>query len=99
MFWRKRADEIAEFAIALTREFSSRCPPAQTGGSARVATVASAIDQICNRAAEFQRARGLGVYAKAKFGTEFKMRMKELGYPADFVDELLRRMLISMSGK
>ena len=59
--------------------------------------VARAIDEISNRAAEFQRGKRLGLYGKAKFGTEFKFRLKESGYAPEFVDELTTKLLMSMS--
>jgi hypothetical protein len=61
--------------------------------------VARAIDDVCNRAAEFQREHKLGLFGKAKLGTEFKTRLKENGYLQDFVDELTTKLLINMSGK
>ena len=55
--------------------------------------------QLAARIAEFQRAKRLGVYGKAKFGTAFKYQLKDLGYDEDLVDELLRTLLIRMSAK
>jgi len=68
--------------------------------SARSAiAVARAIDEICNRAAEYQRTNRLGVYGKAKLGTEFKLKLKDSGYRGEFVDELTTRLLMSLSAK
>ena len=89
--------DVADFAIDLAQEFSRHCPPELAGRSP--IAVARAIDDVCNRAAEYQRSRKLGVYGRAKFGTEFKLRLKESGYVEAFVDELTTRLLISMSGK
>ena len=36
---------------------------------------------------------------RAKFGTEFKFRLKETGHEPEFVDELTTKLLITMSGK
>ena len=95
----KQADtrKAGDFAIELAQEFSRRCPPELAQRSTMA--VARAIDEICNRAAEFQRAKRLGWYGRARFGTEFKTCMKEGGYLQEFVDELTTRLLISMSGK
>jgi len=98
MFGKKRK-ELEDFATDLVREFSGRCPPEPPRGSPRALTLARAIDDACNRARDFQRARKLGIYGKAKLGTEFKLQLKEIGYQADFVDQLTNRLLISMSGK
>ncbi len=99
MFKRTQSREVEDFAINLAREFSRRCPLDRPQGGQGVIGLARAIDEICNRAAEFQRAKRLGVYGKAKLGTEFKLQMKEYGYPAEFVDELTGKLLINMSGK
>lgn len=89
--------ESTDFAIELVQEFSKRCPPELAERSAQA--VARAIDEICNRAAQFQRSKRLGWFGKARFGTEFKTRLKENGYVQEFVDELTTKLLISMSGK
>lgn len=98
MFKRKQPDEVENFATDLAKDFSARCP-LDEGGVPRAIGVARAIDDICNRAAQFQREKKLGLYGRAKFGTEFKMQMKEFGYPADFVDEFTTKLLMNMSGK
>jgi hypothetical protein len=89
--------DAADFAIELAEEFSRRSPPEASAKSA--IGLARAIDEICNRAANFQREQHLGLYGRAKFGTEFKFRLKEGGYPPEFVNELTTKLLISMSGK
>jgi hypothetical protein len=100
MFWRLGSKDTENFATELVREFSKRCPPeALAQGAQRTATFARAVDDLWIRVAEFQRAKRLGVYGKAKFGTAFKFQLKDLGYDEELVDELLRTLLIRMSGK
>ena len=100
MFERWFSKDVENFAIELVQEFSKRCPPdAPAGGVRGPAVFARAVDDLWNRVAEFQRARRLGLYGKAKFGTAFKLRLKELGYAAELVDELFRTLLIRMSAK
>lgn len=100
MFERLRSREVEDFAIVLARDFSARyaLDGARKGIKSALA-LARAVDDICGRAAEFQRARRLGFYRKARFGTAFTLQLKESGYPEEFVDELTRKLLISMSGK
>jgi hypothetical protein len=98
MFKRTASKEVENFAINLAREFSERCPP-DKARTQHALGVARAIDEVCNRAAQFQRDKQLGVYGRAKFGTEFKLRLKDSGYPVEFVDELTTKLLINMSGK
>jgi hypothetical protein len=91
------SSDVTDFAIELAQDFAKRCPP--DAGAKSAIGLARAIDDICNRAAAFQRQTGLGVYRRAKFGTEFKYRLKESGHAPEFVDELTTKLLISMSGK
>ncbi len=96
----KRSRDIDDFAIALAREFAGRCPPGEGQDEARKpAQVARVIDDVCNRAAAYQREKRLGMYGRAKLGTSFKLEMKQIGYPEEFVDTLTRQLLFSMSGK
>jgi hypothetical protein len=98
MLDRLLAKGVEDFAIKLAQDFAARHSP-QTDVKTNAVVLARAVDDVCNRAADFQRARRLGIYGKAKFGTAFKMHLAELGYPGEFVDEFTRRLLISMSGK
>ena len=100
MFNRQRSREIEDFATALARDFSNRVPPgAGRDDMGQTAQLARAIDDTCNRAAAYQRQRRLGLYGKAKFGTSFKLELKQIGYPDEFVDDLTRQLLLTMSGK
>jgi hypothetical protein len=97
MLKRSGSPDVTDFAIELAREFSTRCPPELSARSA--IAVARAIDEVCNRAVQYQRTNRLGVYGKAKLGTEFKLKLRESGYVAEFVDELTTRLLMSLSAK
>ena len=100
MFERFRSKDAENFAIELVREFSKRYPPvAPAQGTKRAEVFARAVDALWGRVADFQRAKRLGVYGKAKFGTAFKYQLMELGYEDEFVDELVRTLLVRMSGK
>jgi hypothetical protein len=100
MFNRQRSREIEGFAVALARDFAARCPPgeAQDGEQARM-RLARAIDDASSRATAFQRERQLGMYGKAKLGTAFKLELKEIGYPEEFVASLTRQLLLKMSSE
>jgi hypothetical protein len=94
----EKTRDVEDFAIELADEFQKRCPPKLLADE-RTIDLAKAVDEICNRAAEFQRVRRLWLFGKAKLGTAFKIKLKEAGYPGEFVDELTRKLLINMSGK
>ena len=99
MFKRLFSSEVEDFATALAIQFSKRFPVDLPREGARPSGLAQAVDEICNRAAEFQRAKRLGAYGKAKLGTAFKLQLKESGYPDEFVNELTQRLLIRISGR
>jgi len=99
MFGLLGSKDAENFAIELVQEFSKRCPPDTLQGEHRTSAFTRAVDDLWTRVAEFQRAKKLGVYGKAKFGTAFKYQLKDLGYQEELVDELLRTLLIRMSGK
>lgn len=91
--------DVEEFAIELALEFGRRFPPKLSIKGARPSVLAKAVDDTCNRAAEFQRERRLGVYGKAKLGTAFKLQLRESGYPQGFIDELTQTLLIRISAR
>jgi len=91
------SSDVTDFAIELAQDFAKRCPSG--AGAISAMAVARAIDDISSRAAAFQKKMRLGIYGRAKFGTEFKFRLKESGHAPEFVDELTTKLLISMSGK
>jgi len=99
MFNHRRSREIEDFAISLAREFARRWPPDGKQDRERTAQVARAIDETCNRAAAYQREQRLWMYGKARLGTAFKLELKQIGYPAEFVNTLTTQMLLNMSGK
>lgn len=100
MFGWFRSKDVENFATELVDEFSRRSPPATLkDGTQHTKVLAASIDELCNRAGEFQKERKLGVYGKAKFGTTVKYRMKDLGYADEFIDELTRSLLIRISGR
>ncbi|MDW8469181.1 MAG: hypothetical protein RML56_09665 [Burkholderiales bacterium] len=98
MFDRRRSKEIEDFAIALAREFAARFPPTAQAEDARTAAqLARAIDELCARAASYQRRERLGMFRRAKFGTAFKLELKHAGYPPELVDGLTQRLLLAMA--
>jgi len=95
-----RSKDVENFAIELVREFSNKCPPETLNrGAQQAKSFAAAVDDLYNRAAEFNRGKNLGVVGKARFGTAFKFQLKELGYTDELVGDLTRSLLIRMSGK
>ena len=98
MFNRMRSRQIEDFATALARDIAGRCPPEKTHEQDHLSmALARAIDEVCGRAAAYQREHKLGMFGKAKFGTAFKYELKEAGYPDALVDRMTRQLLFKMS--
>ncbi len=88
-----------DFAIELAQEFARRVPPGTAADGPSAKTFARAVDDVCAKAQAFQREHKLGVYGKAKLGTEFKLKLQDLGYPGPLTDELTGILLMRMSAK
>jgi hypothetical protein len=99
MFNSKRSRDIEDFAVALARDVAGRCPPSEAHEGDHISmSLARAIDDVCSRAAAFQRERRLWMYGRAKLGTAFKLELKQAGYPAQLVDSVTHQLLLKMSG-
>jgi hypothetical protein len=98
MFNRQRSRKIEDFATSLARGFAQRVPP-EAKAAPKPGPLGRAIDEVCNRAAAYHADEQLGLYGKARFGTAFKLELKQLGYSEEFIDSLIRQLLLTMSGK
>lgn len=95
----KRSRDLEAFAVALARQIAERCPPALAHERDHLSmSLAKAIDDACAKATEYQREQNLGTYGKAKFGTAFKLQLKESGYPPELVNSMTQQLLLRMSG-
>ena len=98
MLWFKSNKVIDEFSTKLAMDLAQRYPvalekdPTKTRNPARLA---KAFDSTFNRAIDFQNERKLGVYGKARLGNTFRWKLKELGYPEEFI-ELATKSLIHL---
>lgn len=93
------AKQSADFAIELAQEFAKRFPPGRSMDGAWAKTFARTVDDLCVRAQTYQKENRLGVFGKAKLGTEFKHTLKDLGYSDALVDELTGILLVRMSAR
>lgn len=93
--------EVESFARALADDLTRRFPPASEkrtdAGAAHQLKVI--LEGLGARAVRFKAEHGLGIYKKAKLGTVFKYRLRELGYSDDFVDiataDIIRRISVN----
>jgi hypothetical protein len=90
-------NEIEAFAVQLAGELRQRCPP--EGGKRKDADrrLVSVSNRLFQRAAEFSRAKRLGVYGRAKLGNAFKWKLTDLGYTQAFADTATHELILSLS--
>lgn len=86
--------EIKEFAVGLATDLGRRFPPASEartdpGAHHQIKVI---IEGLSARAVRYHEEHKLGVYRKAKLANEFKWKLKELGYSAEFVDRATKEL-------
>jgi hypothetical protein len=89
MLWFKSNKAIDEFSAKLAIDLAQRYPPSLETDATKKRNpdrLAKAFDSTFNRAIDFQRERKLGVYGKARLGNTFRWKLKELGYPDEFIE-------------
>ena len=80
---------VDQFAEQLALDLAKRYEPALELDPTKKRNpqrLAKAFDSTFNRAVQFQQKQKLGVYGKARLSGAFKWKLKELGYPEDFVE-------------
>ena len=61
--------------------------------------VADAVDAVCANAQAFHSKERLDVYGKARLNNNLLWALRESGYEADFIDEITKQVIISLSAK
>ena len=80
----KKVDEFAEMLVA---ELTKRVPPKVEGTQKRLLLKLSKVHgALLDRASEFVESQRPNFYQKARLGNHFKWRLKDAGYPEDFVN-------------
>ena len=55
-----------------------------------------ALDRLRTDVMQYAKTHRLNVYKKAKLGNAFKWQLRELGYEADFIDQLTREVVLAL---
>lgn len=101
-FRTKRGAELEQFARSLAEDLAKRYPPELDKNPSKhpsVNRLTRILEDTCQKAAEFQQTRGLGVFGKAKFGNTFKWALADLGYRKEFVDVATEAIIVYISKK
>jgi len=92
--------ELDEFSRSLAHEFAEGYTPEMEKAAASKKTerrLERTRERVIARAARYHAENRLGFYAKARLGNEFKWALRELGFSDDFVDEVTRRLVVTLS--
>jgi hypothetical protein len=91
--------EIEEFATSLAGDLGRRFPPASeartdAGAKHQVKVI---LEGLGARAVRYHDEHKLGVYKKAKLGSVFKWKLKELGYSEDFAERATKDIVTRLA--
>lgn len=92
------AKEAQQFGADVVGIVVANMPPVNDGkkGKKDLLKRASIIDRLRADAYQFSKKNSLNVYKKAKFGATVKLRLVELGYEQEFIEALVKELLIAM---
>ncbi len=94
--------QVDEFARSLVAEIARYYPPVPGADGARKVSqkkVASVLEESLKKAVDFKKQHKLGIYKTARLGNTFRWELKELGYGEQFVEALVKDLVIRMSVK
>lgn len=94
--------QVDEFARSLVAEIARYYPPVAGADGARKVSqkkVASVLEESLKKAVDFKKQHKLGIYKTARLGNTFRWELKELGYGEQFVEALVKDLVIRMSVK
>jgi len=102
LFGSTSGKEIDEFARSLVGDIAKYYPPSPDAGSQRKVSqrkVASVLEGALTKAVDFKRQRKLGIYKTARLGNTVRWELKELGYGEQFIEALVKDLVIRLSVK
>ena len=94
--------QVDDFAKSLVGEITKVYPPAEKTDSPRKFSqkkVASVLEGALKKAADFKKQHRLGIYKTARLGNTVRWEMKELGYSEEFIEALVKDLVIRLSVK
>jgi len=92
--------QIDAFAKELADSVAKRYPPSLDRDKARMVSVnriTRVLEDVFDKAVEFNREHRLGVYKKARLGNSFKWELSELGYSAKFVEVATEGLVVYLT--
>ena len=92
--------ELDEFAKGLAQSLAKRYPPSLETAQAKkisVNRVTRVLEDVVEKAVEYNRKNPLGIYGKARLGNTFRWELKELGYSEKFVEVATEGLIVHVS--
>ena len=102
IFDRFSSKDIDQFAKSLALEISKRYPPSLDQAKEKKISqnrIARVLEEAYRKAMEFEAAKPLGVYRKARFGNTFRWELTELGYSKRFIDMATEGLIVYITSK
>lgn len=95
--WFDTRDAVG-FAKSIVRDISTVFPPGQPPRPTQKERdrVAKGLEDAFQRAANFGREKKLNLFKKAKYLNTLRWGLAELNYPADFVEDVVKDVLMRM---
>jgi hypothetical protein len=96
-----QSPEVTKFAKSLAASFAADFSPSlpEGGGKEPTRRLTQATLTLCQKAQSYQWENKLGLYNKAKLSNVLKWELKDRGYHADLINEVIKSMLIAMAQK
>jgi hypothetical protein len=91
---------VDTFAKALAQDVAKRYPPALDQDATKrpsVNRMTRIVEDVCNKAVEFQATHKLGWLGKAKLGNAFRWELSSMGYQKDFIDMATEAVIVYVS--
>ena len=91
--------EVEEFAAALATDLGRRFPPAseaRTDPGAKY-QLKIILEGLGARAVRYHTEKKLNIYRKAKLGSAFKWKLKELGYSDGFAEHATKEIVTRLA--
>ena len=93
--------ELEDFATGLATDLGRRFPPASEGSTDTGAQhqLKVILEGLSARALRYHEEHKLGIYRKAKLGSVFKWKLKELGYTEPFTERATKAIVTRIAAK
>ncbi len=87
---------VVAFAEEAARDIQGALPPGETPKRVRGDKRAKRLERVIGKVQRFVSENKLNTYKKAKLVNTLKWSLKEAGYPAEFIDDIVGLVLVNL---